>query len=162
MKTHATGVGVIIDIAAAFKPQKRIVVSLRTDSFGGEGGIRTLGAVSHTPLFESGTINHSATSPYARIVTDWQAIFSPSNPAPNVLNSPLLRCVFAAKPKFQSKELTATEWNFERRNITQDRSFAVRRTRQERRFRRAPVAQLDRALACGAKGRRFESCQVYQ
>ncbi len=26
----------------------------------------------------------------------------------------------------------------------------------------APVAQLDRALACGAKGRRFESCQVYQ
>jgi hypothetical protein len=26
----------------------------------------------------------------------------------------------------------------------------------------APVAQLDRALACGAKGRRFESCRVYQ
>ena len=26
---------------------------------------------------------------------------------------------------------------------------------------RAPVAQLDRALACGAKGRKFESCQVY-
>ncbi len=25
----------------------------------------------------------------------------------------------------------------------------------------APVAQLDRALACGAKGRRFESCRVY-
>ncbi len=25
-----------------------------------------------------------------------------------------------------------------------------------------PVAQLDRALACGAKGRRFESCQAYQ
>ena len=29
-------------------------------------------------------------------------------------------------------------------------------------LRRAPVAQLDRALACGAKGRRFESCRVYQ
>jgi hypothetical protein len=27
---------------------------------------------------------------------------------------------------------------------------------------RAPVAQLDRALACGAKGHRFEPCQVYQ
>ena len=27
---------------------------------------------------------------------------------------------------------------------------------------RAPVAQLDRASACGAEGRRFESCQVYQ
>ena len=26
----------------------------------------------------------------------------------------------------------------------------------------APVAQLDRALACGAKGRTFESCRVYQ
>lgn len=25
-----------------------------------------------------------------------------------------------------------------------------------------PVAQLDRALACGAKGRRFESYRVYQ
>ncbi len=24
------------------------------------------------------------------------------------------------------------------------------------------VAQLDRALACGAKGRRFESCRVHQ
>jgi hypothetical protein len=29
-------------------------------------------------------------------------------------------------------------------------------------LRWAPVAQLDRALACGAKGRRFESCRVYQ
>ena len=26
----------------------------------------------------------------------------------------------------------------------------------------APVAQLDRAFACGAKGRRFESCRAYQ
>ena len=25
-----------------------------------------------------------------------------------------------------------------------------------------PVAQLDRALACGAKGRRFKSCRVHQ
>src|SRR3989344_9083527 len=31
-----------------------------------------------------------------------------------------------------------------------------------RRLRRAPVAQLDRALACGAKGREFESRRVYQ
>ena len=30
---------------------------------GGEGGIRTLGAVSDTPDFESGTFNHSDTSP---------------------------------------------------------------------------------------------------
>ena len=26
----------------------------------------------------------------------------------------------------------------------------------------APVAQMDRAFASGAKGRRFESCQAYQ
>jgi hypothetical protein len=26
----------------------------------------------------------------------------------------------------------------------------------------APVAQLDRASACGAEGRRFKSCRVYQ
>jgi hypothetical protein len=25
-----------------------------------------------------------------------------------------------------------------------------------------PVAQLDRALACGARGRKFESCRVHQ
>jgi hypothetical protein len=30
---------------------------------GGEGGIRTLGTVTRTPLFESGTLNHSDTSP---------------------------------------------------------------------------------------------------
>jgi hypothetical protein len=30
---------------------------------GGEGGIRTHGAVTRTPLFESGTFNHSDTSP---------------------------------------------------------------------------------------------------
>ena len=35
-------------------------------------------------------------------------------------------------------------------------------TETERRFQRAPVAQLDRALACGAKGRAFESRRVYQ
>ena len=31
--------------------------------FGGEGGIRTLGSVATTPDFESGTFDHSATSP---------------------------------------------------------------------------------------------------
>ena len=30
---------------------------------GGEGGIRTLGSVATTPDFESGTFDHSATSP---------------------------------------------------------------------------------------------------
>jgi hypothetical protein len=31
--------------------------------FGGEGGIRTHGSVNATPDFESGTFDHSATSP---------------------------------------------------------------------------------------------------
>ena len=32
---------------------------------GGEGGIRTLGTGNRTPDFESGTLDHSATSPIA-------------------------------------------------------------------------------------------------
>ena len=32
-------------------------------SSGGEGGIRTLGTIASTPDFESGTFDHSATSP---------------------------------------------------------------------------------------------------
>ena len=35
---------------------------------GGEGGIRTLGALARTPDFESGTFNRSATSPKAAVV----------------------------------------------------------------------------------------------
>ena len=31
---------------------------------GGEGGIRTLGTIASTPDFESGTFDHSATSPF--------------------------------------------------------------------------------------------------
>jgi hypothetical protein len=31
--------------------------------FGGEGGIRTLGTVTRTPVFETGLFNHSSTSP---------------------------------------------------------------------------------------------------
>jgi hypothetical protein len=37
---------------------------------GGERGIRTLGTVAGTPLFESGTFNHSVISPSATILTD--------------------------------------------------------------------------------------------
>jgi hypothetical protein len=32
-------------------------------NFGGEGGIQTLGRLTPTPDFESGTFDHSATSP---------------------------------------------------------------------------------------------------
>jgi hypothetical protein len=37
---------------------------------GGEGGIRTLGTVARTLLFESSTFNHSVTSPQLVILTD--------------------------------------------------------------------------------------------
>ena len=43
-------------------------------SFGGEGGIRTLGRFEPTPDFESGTFDHSATSPEAAILTASRAI----------------------------------------------------------------------------------------
>jgi hypothetical protein len=32
--------------------------------YGGEGGIRTLGTIAGTPVFKTGTFNHSVTSPY--------------------------------------------------------------------------------------------------
>ncbi len=32
-------------------------------AIGGEGGIRTLGTIASTPDFQSGTFDHSATSP---------------------------------------------------------------------------------------------------
>jgi hypothetical protein len=35
---------------------------------GGEGGIRTLGTLAGTPLFESGTFNHSVTSPDSGVI----------------------------------------------------------------------------------------------
>ena len=37
---------------------------------GGEGGIRTLDPVARIPVFETGTFNHSATSPMAPILAD--------------------------------------------------------------------------------------------
>ena len=35
-------------------------------SLGGEGGIRTLGTVTRTPVFETGLFNHSSTSPHGK------------------------------------------------------------------------------------------------
>ena len=36
-------------------------------SVGGEGGIRTHGTFARTPDFESGTFDHSATSPVSKL-----------------------------------------------------------------------------------------------
>ena len=38
-------------------------MNLKESNIGGEGGIRTLGRFDPTPDFESGTFDHSATSP---------------------------------------------------------------------------------------------------
>ena len=45
------------------KAPREALVSYLT---GGEGGIRTHGALSYTPDFESGTFDHSATSPVSK------------------------------------------------------------------------------------------------
>jgi len=46
--------------------------ALRFACVGGEGGIRTLGRFDPTPDFESGTFDHSATSPNREvIITLW-------------------------------------------------------------------------------------------
>ena len=54
------------------KPRIHGVLWIYLDEFGcvvgGEGGIRTHGRLTPTPDFESGTIDHSATSPEARIL----------------------------------------------------------------------------------------------
>src|SRR5208282_1422184 len=44
-------------------PEFSSTQAIRTASTGGEGGIRTLGTVSRTPVFKTGAFNHSATSP---------------------------------------------------------------------------------------------------
>jgi hypothetical protein len=36
-------------------------------SIGGEGGIRTLGTLARSPVFETGLFNHSSTSPVGSI-----------------------------------------------------------------------------------------------
>jgi hypothetical protein len=46
----------------------RSQISLQSRLRGGEGGIRTPGTLSGTPVFKTGAINHSATSPRLLIV----------------------------------------------------------------------------------------------
>ena len=41
-----------------------------SNTYGGEGGIRTHDPVARIPVFETGTFNRSATSPEARILAD--------------------------------------------------------------------------------------------
>jgi hypothetical protein len=48
--------------------QKSFVYSGLVYLTGGEGGIRTHDPVARIPVFETGTFNHSATSPAARIL----------------------------------------------------------------------------------------------
>ena len=45
-------------------PTKKNAVQMDCTFLGGEGGIRTLGSFYTTPVFKTGTINHSVTSPY--------------------------------------------------------------------------------------------------
>ena len=45
---------------------------------GGEGGIRTPGTLSGTPVFKTGAINHSATSP-ATLETTGNSLLNPSS-----------------------------------------------------------------------------------
>ena len=48
---------------AAAGPEKKKPLRAGVSMYGGEGGIRTLGRLTPTPDFESGTFDHSATSP---------------------------------------------------------------------------------------------------
>src|SRR5258706_15819751 len=47
---------------------------------GGEGGIRTHDTLARIPVFETGTFNHSATSPEKRILADSEIAVSRASP----------------------------------------------------------------------------------
>ena len=49
-----------VQIYACSLAQRKLLI---LNGFGGEGGIRTHGTVAHTPHFECGAFDHSATSP---------------------------------------------------------------------------------------------------
>ena len=48
------------------KKQTKTLRKTEVLMLGGEGGIRTLGSFYTTPVFKTGTINHSVTSPCGR------------------------------------------------------------------------------------------------
>ena len=54
---------------SAHLAENKGVNSLQFRLYGGEGGIRTPGTLSGTPVFKTGAINHSATSPNPLIQT---------------------------------------------------------------------------------------------
>lgn len=72
-----------------FCPHDEIPISGFLMCLGGERGIRTLGTVARTLLFESSTFNHSVTSPLQPIVTDCRVYFRASHRVNFVLQSPL-------------------------------------------------------------------------
>jgi hypothetical protein len=49
-------------------PEQSRRISLHCRLYGGEGGIRTPGTVSRTPVFKTGAFNHSATSPATTVL----------------------------------------------------------------------------------------------
>ena len=58
--------GTLNGIPVYKKTKKPLKIKGLVAFIGGEGGIRTHGSVATTPDFESGTFDHSATSPVCR------------------------------------------------------------------------------------------------
>ena len=49
-----------------FEIENIVMLQFLKKVFGGEGGIRTHGTLARTPVFKTGTFNHSVTSPEAQ------------------------------------------------------------------------------------------------
>jgi hypothetical protein len=122
--------------------------------FGGERGIRTLGTVAGSLVFETSQFNHSCTSPVWSlvIVTDWLAALRQ-----------LFFEIYHICSIYNIRDIT-------HKKLSQNRPQGTSILRKNMLHlplllfhpEQGRVAQLDRALACGAKGRRFESCRVHQ
>ena|SRR5208282_3724827 len=90
-------------------PEFSSTQAIRTASTGGEGGIRTLGTVSRTPVFKTGAFNHSATSPELLqfyYSPNCHAYFVPFGYTRILLSSPVFERAMASEAHRDADECT--------------------------------------------------------
>src|SRR5207245_2421799 len=86
-----------------FGKSPHLLILLVVGEIGGRGGIRTHGAVTRTPDFESGAFNHSATLPLFLISLRISLIPNASNLPFRYRHSILFGCAIAKQKKQRQK-----------------------------------------------------------